>query len=376
MSRTNSLLVLGASSALVVALPTACGNHTTTGSASPTTYDASFADAGHVPDGAGGGGGDAASGGEAGAEQQGDASPTGAAADGGASATAYVRLADWAADAPAAGFDACVAPHGASGGPWTGPLLNGGAVPFPNVGRYVAVAPGTYDLKVVAPGSGCGSPAVVAIALSALAAGAHTTVAVIGDLMPTGNDQTARAVAYTDDATPPQGQAAVRFVDAMPGASAVVIGTGKSNDFSFFALTPSVPFGALATMTADGGTSDSNDYLRLAPLAGGMLSAHVPPGEVDTSTGGGTSFDGGFVNSGTPSNILSGIDVATGSNAAWPAGSLVTVALVKRPPSAAADGGGASSGGLLVGSTPAQFVVCRDDAPAQGVLSACSALAP
>jgi hypothetical protein len=196
--------------------------------------------------------------------------------------------------------------------------------------------------------------------------------------MPTGNDQAARAVAFADDATPPQGQAAVRFVDAMPGASAVVFGTGKSTDFSFFALTPNVPFGTLATMTADGGTSDSNDYVRLAPLSAGTLSAHVPPGEVDQSTGGSTfSVDGGFVNSGSPSNILAGIDLATGSNAAWPAGSLVTVALVKRPQSAA---GGASSssssGGLLVGSTPAQFVVCRDDAQPQGALAACSVLAP
>jgi hypothetical protein len=273
--------------------------------------------------------------------------------------TGSVRLADWAPDAPGTGFDVCVVPHGTDAA-WTGPLLGGPGVAFPNVGRYVAIAPGTYDLKVVPAGGACGTAVAPTIQLAPLIVNAKTTVAIVGDLSPGGNDQAAKVVSFADDNQLPTGIAAVRFIDAMPGASAVIFGLGKTTDLTFAALTPNVPFGTVSATLPDGGVADSNSYMLLDPLSGGTLSAHLPSGDYAVSSSTNTSFINGMLTSpNMPSVLGAGTDVATGTNATWPVNSLITVALVK--------GSGGPNG---------QFVLCHDDAAAEGTLSACNVLSP
>jgi hypothetical protein len=257
-------------------------------------------------------------------------------------ASGFLRFADWSPDA-IDGFDVCVAPHsggnagapsssvgdeGGGGGqgegvvdnvgPWTGPLL-GGKFAFPNVSAYVAVPVGAYDVGVVVPGKGCASIAPV-IALPPIAEGAHVTVALIGDLQPLGMDQKARLLAFVDDDAGPQTQAAaIRFIDALPGGSAVVFGTGSVGGGNFAALTGNVPFGSDTSTAANATATDSNGYDLLAPAANVTLSAH----SADFSATG-MLLDAGF---GT-GVFAAGGDLATGSNVAWQAGSLGTVALV------------------------------------------------
>jgi hypothetical protein len=213
----------------------------------------------------------------------------------------------------------------------------------------------------VAPGdSSCASAAGTAIQLPALAANARATVALMGAISPTGYTQPAKIYAFVDDATAPQGQAAVRFINALTGVMAVVFGTGKQSTLSFAALTGNVPFGTAATALADGGAADSNGYLLLAPHMGGTVSAELPMGENDISTSTSTAFvDGGFVNNPGMNNLFgAGMDVASASNAAWPAGGVVTLALMN----------GANGA--------AQLVQCQDTAAAQGSFSDCAALTP
>jgi hypothetical protein len=367
MSQRSVVLVLGVSTAVVAIVPQACGGNS---GALPSIADAS-ADA--VIDGTSAAPGTGSSGGSGTSEPVPTPHPTvnttggelgggGSNATGGAAPTkSLLRLADWAPDAPAAGFDLCIAPHGARDATWTGPLLGSG-VAFPAVGRYVEIAPGTYDARVIAATSGSCPPTVgTPLVLPALGANARATLAVIGDITPSGNDKQAEVVVFPDDSAGPSTQAAVRFIDATPGVSAVIFGTGTLHDLTFRALTSAVPFAGASSMPPDGGVSDSDGYVLVAPSTGVTLSAHVGDGEYDVSNSMSTSLvDGGFVNNGGGSNVFgSNNDMATGSNASWAAGGAYTVALV----------GGA------FGGAPPELVLCADDAPAQGSLSACTTLA-
>jgi hypothetical protein len=266
----------------------------------------------------------------------------------------FLRFADWSPDA-IDGFDVCIAPHssatvpgvnvgdeggtGSAGGggvanvgPWTGPLL-GGKFAFPNVSAYVTVPVGAYDLGVVVPEKGCASIAPV-IALPPIAEGGHVTVALVGDLQPLGMDQKARLVAFVDDDAGPQTQAAaIRFIDALPGGSAVVFGTGSVGGGNFAALTGNVPFGTATSMGANAASTDANGYDLLAPASNVVLSAHsadfsatgAPDEFLDAGFGNVGGGGGGGVGTGV---FGAGGDLATGSNVAWQAGSLGTVALV------------------------------------------------
>jgi hypothetical protein len=350
MRQRNILLVLGTSTAILAAFAPACGSSGST--TLQSVFDAGSRDA--VADrGAPGTSSDGATAG-------GDDGGLDAQADGAAS-VALVRFADWSPDAPAAGFDVCVQAQGGNGATWTGPLLGTG-VPFTKVGAYSNVAPGTYTARVVAPGdSSCASAAATAIQLPALSAGDRITVALMGALSASGNTQAAEIVPFPDDVSPPQGQAAVRFIDALTGAMAVVFGTGKQTNVSFAALTGNVDFGTAATTLADGGAPAANGFLLLQPNTGATLSAHVAGNESDISTSTSTSFDGGGFNfnPGTNSTFTPGMDIASASNATWPAGSVVTVALLN----------GASGGAP-------QLEQCQDNAAPQGSFSDCNVLSP
>jgi hypothetical protein len=368
MSQRSTFLVLGASSAVFATLSSACGGATAPGATpyASDTSDASTPDA-SIDQAVGADAPGSAPGNARGNAPFTTGGRVGVGARGGGNApsaanmsTSLLRLADWAPDAPGAGFDMCIRPVGGTGD-WVGPLLGGG-VAYPTVGSYVAVAPGTYDVTVLAPGRGaCAAPVVATGTLPALATGSHATVALVGDLSPTGNDQAARIAAFLDDVVAPQAEAAVRFIDAMPGAQAVIFGTGSVANLTFSQLTSSVPFGGASSTPGDGGTPDRNAYLPMQPASGVMLSAHLPAGDFDVSSGSSTSLvDGGFVVQNDPGLLGGGAtNLATGSNASWTAGSVVTVALLR----------GTSTG-------TAQMLLCQDTAPAQGALSVCTILAP
>jgi hypothetical protein len=278
-------------------------------------------------------------------------------------AGSLVRFADWAPDSSATGYDICTAAPG--GLSWTGPMM-GNAVRFPQVGRYVSLPAGSYDVRVVPPTStDCSNPVAEGIGLPSLPANGRITYALVGSINPRGSDPPAALVALGDDVTAPAGQAALRFVNASPAASSVDFGTGSDRGNNFADLADDVLFGQAASMapspgidaglapldaglpsfdsglnlsldaalssTGIAGAPDGNGYLLLPPAASAMLSAHA----VGAST-----------------------DLVTGSGAVWQAATVNTVALI--------NGGGD-------GATP-QLLLCRDDAAPQGMLSACSVL--
>ena len=131
----------------------------------------------------------------------------------------FIRVADWTPDAPSAGFDLCLAPAGTTTG--SGPCSrrcsprdrSGRAAPtacsFPAVTKYFGVAPGQYDIQLVASGAtDCTTGLLAETDLPALAVNAHTTFATVGDVNPRGNDTGLKIAAFFDDVTVSNGQAA------------------------------------------------------------------------------------------------------------------------------------------------------------------------
>jgi hypothetical protein len=327
MTHSNRWKVLVASSAALAAAGTACGG-TAPVTSRPPGLTASGGDASvdqaSPPDAAGGVAPAMGALADAAADTGADGADVADAAPG-----ALVRFANWAPDAPAAGFDVCLAPRGTQA--WTGPVLGAG-VAFPQVSEYVSVPPGGYDLSVVAPGSGCMPAVVSSVGLPDLAANARTTFALLGDIRPVNRDPRAKLAAFLDDlAAGPQ--AALRFINATPAASAVDFGTGSLGAGDFSPLALDVEYGLPSSALPEGGAADFNGYLPAAASAGVTLSAHA---------------------------VAAGTDLATGLNATWGAGGLTTVALVN-----GANGGPAP-----------QLVLCHDDAPPAGGLTSCATLAP
>ncbi len=244
-----------------------------------------------------------------------------------------IRFADWAPDAPAGGYDLCTANPGDL--TWTGPLLGFG-VTFPRVGRYVTLAPGSYDFRVVAAGSpDCSVSIVDAIGVPAIATNQHLTIALVGAVSPQGAQVPAQIVSFMDDVSPVAGQAQLRFINAAPAATVVDFGTGSLRAGNFMPLASDVLFGqtAVGAGISDGGAPDTNGYLTVAPLMRAVLSAQA----VGAMT-----------------------DLTTASNVTMAAGSVDTITIV--------NGAGTSA-------TP-QMLLCRDNAPAEGTMSSCSVLAP
>jgi hypothetical protein len=267
----------------------------------------------------------------------------------------FLRFADWTPDA-VMGFDVCLAAHGSGdAGAWVGPLL-GSALAFPNVSTYISVPADTYDVSVVLPGGTCAASLAPAAKIPALAEGARTTVALVGDLQPIENDPQASVVVFADDLTAPDGQAAVRFIDAL-GGGPVVFGTGTLVYASFSPLTGNVRFGTASTSPASGHTVDANGYVLLAPLAGATLSAHAGGSESDASTGTVMNLLDSGLGSMGPTAFGAASDLAKGSGVTWMAGSVITVTLV--------------AGNF--GVTP-QLMLCQDTVGAAGGLTACSVL--
>ncbi len=256
---------------------------------------------------------------------------------------AFVRIADWSADAPASGFDVCLAPRGTQS--WIGPILGhdfdagtlGGGGPngvqFPWVTAYVGVAPGTYDLQLVQAGARSCAAGVIptTTGLPTLQANQHETFVLAGDVHATDNDPSLKVAAVSDDTTVADGHAAVRFINASPALAAADVGTGSLANHNFALVFAYVGFGTAAQQTSAGGSIDPNGYVTMAPLSGVEFSAHAPDGTVD---------------------------VASAAHVSAASGAVVTLALVH-----------GENGGL-----PPQILACTDNATPEGALTPCTIL--
>ncbi|MGA7123898.1 MAG: DUF4397 domain-containing protein [Polyangiaceae bacterium] len=252
----------------------------------------------------------------------------------------FVRFADWAPDAPSAGFDFCLAPTGTT--QWMGPLLQqdlpagslgpGGpnGLEFPTVTTYFAIAPGDYDLQVVATGStDCTAGTIpVTMGLPFLAAGAYTTFALMGDVQPTGDDASLAVGAFPDDSTAPGGGALVRAINAIPSLAYIDVGSGSVGANNLVPVFADVPFGTASSTLVDGGAADPNGYTAFSPTPDVQFSAQA---------------------SGT------GTDSATATHVVVGAGTVMTLALIN-----------GQNGGK-----PPQFLVCSDNGQALGSMSPC-----
>lgn len=90
-------------------------------------------------------------------------------------------------------------------------------VEFPSATSYATVEEGTYQIRVVAAGTGCGGGGVINAALP-LPADAETTVVAVNTL-----DSIEPLVLEDDNSAPATGSAKVRFVHASPDAPTVDI---------------------------------------------------------------------------------------------------------------------------------------------------------
>jgi hypothetical protein len=240
--------------------------------------------------------------------------------------TTDVRIAHLSPGAPA--VDICIAAHGSSA--FAGPVLTGaglaGGLAYGSVTRYLPIPAGTYDVRIVAPGAtSCtnplgGLPDITN--LPELTEGAYTTIAAEG-IIGAASAEPFHLAAYSDEMTPNLGSVELRFIHASPGTPAVdvVLGAGAL----FTNVFTDASYGGIATSGVD-----SNGYVQTPPLSGVTLSAR-PHGTLE--------------------------DVLSIASASIPAGAVATAFAVGQIGSA---------------TTPLRVLLCIDNAPAQGGLTACS----
>jgi len=139
-------------------------------------------------------------------------------------------------------------------------------VPFPGTSPYVTVAPGQYDVRVVAAGVvDCSSgPLADKLDLAPLVAGTSTTLALVGDVVDIGTDPPVTLVALSDDVRASPAHVLLRFVNAVPSVTSMSLVhlTG-----SFSAILSSTQFGEVGA-DSDAGVIDTNDYVSLASVSG------------------------------------------------------------------------------------------------------------
>jgi len=233
---------------------------------------------------------------------------------------ARVRVAHLSPDAPAVDF--CIAPAGSSD--YVGPVLAGAGgaagLSYGRVTKYLDVEAQQYDVRLVAPGAADCAMSLAglpdAIDLPALSEGASATIAATGLL---GGGEPFQLRAYIDDADVAADQAKLRFIHASPGTPDVDVGIGGG--VAFTPVFEGIPYGG--TRAHDGG------YVTTAPLAGVELSARA----TGTST-----------------------DVIAVKPATLKAGSITTAFAIGR---------------LGDTTAPLRVLVCADNAPDNGLDSAC-----
>jgi len=229
---------------------------------------------------------------EAAPSDDGGGSDAGGDADGAVANPAYLRLANWSPDAMAVDF--CVAPHGSTS--FQGPQLaqafaDAGAagLTFPQVSAFVQLAPGQYDVRLVAAGAtscatGMGSDLT---SLPALAAGAYETVAAVGDVTKMGSDPALSLVAFGDDSAVMNSQdGSLRFIDASPSIAAADFGRGSVAGATFQTFFTNVAFASASSQAdTDAGTVDGAGFMDVAPFGGGTLSTHPTTGGGNETVG-------------------------------------------------------------------------------------------
>jgi hypothetical protein len=240
-------------------------------------------------------------------------------------ARAQLRVAHLSTDAPA--VDVCLAPAGTAD--FTGPVLEqaggSGGLSYPQATRYLDLAAGTYDVRVVAATAvDCASPIVPDTAGATLPEGSVVTIAATGLVAPGESQPGFALVPLVDETQVGADKAKVRFVHASPGAPPVDVGAGSGE--SFTPLFTAVPFAGVDAELAPAG------YLEIEPLDGVTISARAT----------GTTAD---------ALVVEGVTV--------PAGAVVTVFAI----------------GLVGGDPPLAALVCADDTAETALLSNC-ALAP
>jgi hypothetical protein len=227
-----------------------------------------------------------------------------AAVDSGDAATgtpqAYIRLAHWSPDAPAADF--CVEPAGTVWAGQTpqlaqivadadaGALGDGGSagITFPQVTSYLILPPGTYEVRLVAAGSADCSTGLADLPSLAIGANTYTTVAAIGEKTPVAGDQALALTSFTDDVGAPAGQIALRFVNVSPAQALMQadLGWGSQSGAGgmWAALFTGVAFGHTgASVGSDAGTVDPNGYVAINALQTATLSAHATASASDAT---------------------------------------------------------------------------------------------
>jgi hypothetical protein len=240
-------------------------------------------------------------------------------------ARAQLRVAHLSPDAPA--VDVCLAPAGT--GDFTGPVLEqaggSGGLSYAQATRYLDLAAGTYDVRVVAATAvNCASPVVPDTGGATLPEGSAVTIAATGLVAPGDGQPGFALVPLVDETRVAAARAKVRFVHTSSGTPPVDVGAGSGE--SFTPLFTAVPFAAVDTDLAPAG------YLETEPLDGVTISARAT----------GTTAD---------ALVVPGVTL--------PAGAIVTVFAI----------------GLLGGDPPLAALVCADDTAETALLSSC-ALAP
>jgi hypothetical protein len=175
---------------------------------------------------------------------------------------ANIRIAHLSPDAPA--VDVCLAPTGthAWGRPVLGALGATGGLPYSKLTAYVQLPIATYDARIVAAGApDCAQPVVADTVGIALAPELYATVAAIGDLEPASHDPGFRLKVFVDDASVDATKIKLRFVHASPGTPAVDVGVGTATT-GWTKVFSNVSFGNFAT------NSPMNElgYIERAPL--------------------------------------------------------------------------------------------------------------
>jgi hypothetical protein len=179
------------------------------------------------------------------------------------------RFAHFWADGPPVDF--CLAPFGT--GMFVGPMLAGagitGGLAYANVTRYLSLAPGRYDVKLVPAGiTGCAVTQApfstcVSMDLPVIAAGTANTIAVEGEL--NAGDAGGRNCSfeqYVDDTSVASGKAKLRFVHAYSGPDTFDVGVGGGALF-----TP-----LFKGVTRGNSASANGGYVETAPIANEELS--------------------------------------------------------------------------------------------------------
>ncbi|MEZ4394117.1 MAG: DUF4397 domain-containing protein [Polyangiales bacterium] len=190
---------------------------------------------------------------------------------------AFVRVAHLAPDAPAVDF--CI--RNGSTGDFAGPVLRGNSIgggmgaSFPAITQYLAVAPGAYTVRLVAPDATSCATSLAGLPdynLPMLPAGARATALATG-LVASGTpmNQAFNVTAILDGNTPPPaGQIKLRFFHAAPDAPAVDVGVLSGATF-----TPVFANTAFRALAQPMGAEMNTGYLSVAPLANANLQVRV-----------------------------------------------------------------------------------------------------